>query len=51
METVTPPRFRSLDQTHILIHGELPLPPRELADGDDGGEGDARDQHHVETCE
>ena len=37
--------------THILIHSELPLPPRELADGDDGGEGNARDQHHVETCE
>ena len=37
--------------THILIHGEFPLPPSELADGDDGGEGNARDQHHVETCE
>ena len=35
-------------RTHILVHSELPLPPGELTDGDDGGEGDARDEHHVE---
>ena len=36
-------------RTHILVHSELPLPPGELTDGDDGGEGDARDEHHVEA--
>ena len=38
-------------RTHILVHSELPLPPGELTDGDDGGEGDARDEHHVEAGE
>ena len=36
-------------RTHILVHSQLPLSPGELTDGDDGGEGDARDEHHVET--
>ena len=35
-------------RTHVLVHSELPLPPGELTDGDDGGEGDARNEHHVE---
>ena len=35
--------------TYIFIHGQLPFPPGELTDGNDGRGGNAGNQHHVET--